>query len=368
MGVLHGNPNQILTDNVYLALYSWTYNGEPMKKLNVLTLLLANLGCLFQAHGASLINGAGATFPYPLYSKWFSEYQKIDPEVQINYQSIGSGGGIRQFLEGTVDFGATDSPMTDEQLSKSSVPVFHIPTVLGAVVLTYNVPGVEQGLKLSGEIVADLFLGKITKWNDPKIAQLNQGTQLPHSDVLIVHRSDGSGTTGIFTDYLSKVSAGWKGKVGAGTAVNWPVGLGGKGNEGVTGLVKQTPGSLGYVELVYAKNNSLPYAWLKNRTGAFVEPNAKSVSAAAAGALASMPADFRVSITQAEGKDSYPISGFTYLLVYKTMPKDKGQKMIKFLRWALRDGSRYAEPLHYAPLPKSLVNRVEAKIDAMTLK
>jgi phosphate transport system substrate-binding protein len=258
--------------------------------------------------------------------------------------------------------------MTDEQLGKSSVPVLHIPTVLGAVVVTYNVPGVEQGLKLSGDVVGDIFLGKITKWNDARIAKLNPGAKLPDADVLVVHRSDGSGTTGIFTDYLSKVSPEWKSKVGAGTAVNWPVGLGGKGNEGVSGLVKQTPGSVGYVELIYAKNNSLPYAWLKNKAGSVVEPSTKSVTAAAAGAIKSMPADFRVSITDAAGKDAYPISGFTYLLVYKIMPKEKGEKIVKFLRWAMKEGQNDAEALYYAPLPKPLVSKVNAKIGEIKLQ
>lgn len=335
-----------------------------MKKIAVLLMAVLSLS----ASAAELINGAGATFPYPLYSKWFSEYQKVDPQTQINYQSIGSGGGIRQFLEKTVDFGATDSPMTDEQLAKATVPVLHIPTVLGAVVLTYNVPGITQTLTLSGDVVADIYLGKITKWNDPRIAQLNAGVALPETDILVVRRSDGSGTTGIFTDYLSKVSVEWKSKVGTGTAVNWPVGLGGKGNEGVSGLIKQTPGSLGYVELIYATNNKLAYASLKNKAGAVVEPSAKSVSAAAAGALKTMPTDFRVSITNAEGKGAYPISGFTYLLVYKEMPRDKGQKIVRFLKWALKDGTKFVEPLHYAPLPKELVRKVEAKIGEITLK
>ncbi|MEK6706531.1 MAG: phosphate ABC transporter substrate-binding protein PstS [Bdellovibrionota bacterium] len=320
------------------------------------------------AYSAALINGAGATFPYPLYSKWFAEYQKVDPEVRINYQSIGSGGGIRQFLEKTVDFGASDAPMTDEQLSKASVPVVHIPTVLGAVVLTYNVPGVEQGLKLSGEVVAYIFLGKVTKWNDSRITALNHGIKLPETDILVVHRSDGSGTTGIFTDYLSKVSAEWKTKTGSGTAVNWPVGLGGKGNEGVAGLIKQTPGSIGYVELIYAKNNSLNYAFLKNKAGNVIEPNTKTVTAAAAGVVKSMPADFRVSITNADGKEAYPISGFTYLLVYKNMPKGKGEGIVKFLRWAMKGGQSYAEPLYYAPLPTALLTKVNAKIDEISVK
>ncbi len=334
--------------------------------LPVLVLALAG----FAAHAADapiLINGAGATFPYPLYSKWFSDFSKKDGFAQINYQSIGSGGGIKQFQEGTVDFGATDSPMTDEQLAKSPAQVFHIPTVLGAVVVTYNVPGIEKDLKLSPEIVADIFLGKVAKWNDPQIAKLNPKAKLPDTQILVVHRSDGSGTSGIFTDYLSKISPEWKEKVGAGTAVNWPTGLGGKGNEGVTGLVKQTPGGVGYVELVYAEKNALTYASLKNKSGEFVSPSTKSVSAAAAGALKSIPDDFRVSLTNAEGKDSYPISGFTYLLVHQTMPAPKGEKIVKLLKWALTDGQKDAAPMNYAPLPASLVKKVEAKIAQITV-
>jgi phosphate transport system substrate-binding protein len=315
----------------------------------------------------TLINGAGATFPYPIYSKWFSEYQKVDADTQVNYQSIGSGGGIRQFLEKTVDFGATDAPMKDEDLAKSAVPVLHVPTVLGAVVLTYNVPGVEKGLKLSGEAVAGIFLGKITQWNDAELTKLNPGFKLPAQEIVVVRRSDGSGTSNIFTDYLSKVSAEWKEKVGTGTAVNWPAGLGAKGNEGVTGLIKQTPGSIGYVEYIYAENNGLPSAILKNKAGTFTSPGVKSVTAAANGALKTMPADFRVSITNAEGKDSYPISGFTYLLVYQKMDKAKGQKIVKLLNWALKDGQKFAEPMHYAPLPKTLVTQVEAKVKKIEL-
>jgi len=316
----------------------------------------------------TLINGAGATFPYPLYSKWFSEYQKVDSSVQINYQSIGSGGGISQFSEKTVDFGATDAPMTDEQLKKAGEPVLHIPTVMGAVVLTYNLPEVTQELVLSGDVVAEMFLGTITKWNDAKITKLNPGVNLPDTAIMIAHRSDGSGTTGIFTDYLSKVSPDWKSKVGQGTAVNWPVGLGGKGNEGVTGLVKQTPGSIGYVELIYAENNKLAYASLKNKANQTVKPSMKSVAAAAAGALKTMPKDFRVSITDSSGKTAYPISGFTYLLVTKSMARDKGAKIQKFLKWAVTDGQKMAEPLFYAPLPKELVAKVENTISTIQLK
>lgn len=344
-----------------------------MKSVIVSTLLFSL--CLYSfstkslsAIESQLINGAGATFPYPLYSKWFSEYQKIDPSVQINYQSIGSGGGIRQFLEKTVDFGATDAPMTDEQLGKSTTPIIHVPTVLGAVVLTYNLPTLTQSLRLSAETVSEIFLGKISKWNDPKVQSLNPATALPDAPVLVVHRSDGSGTTGIFTDYLSKISTDWKSKVGSGTAVNWPTGIGGKGNEGVAGLVKHTPNSIGYVELIYAKSNALPYAWIKNKAGMIVEPNTKTVTAAAAGSLKAMPKDFRVSITNADGKESYPISGFTYLLVYQTMIDIKGKSLVQFLKWALQEGQSFAEPLSYAPLPKELKTKVLAKLNEIKIQ
>ena len=334
-----------------------------------LAALMVWLGLLSApAFAAQMINGAGATFPYPLYSKWFAEYQKVDSATAINYQSIGSGGGIRQFLEKTVDFGATDTPMTDEQLAKSPVPVLHIPTVMGAVVLTYNLPGVSEALHLDGPTVADLFLGKITKWNDPVIAKLNPKAKLPDMAVMIAHRSDGSGTTGIFTDYLSKVSPDWKSKVGQGAAVSWPVGLGGKGNEGVTGLIKQTPGALGYVELIYAENNKLSFALIKNKAGQFTTPSLKSVTAAAQGALKAMPEDFRVSITDADGRESYPISGFTYLLVYKAMPKDKGSALVQFLNWAMKTGQGQASALSYAPLPPALVKKVEAKIKTIEVR
>lgn len=319
---------------------------------------------LFSAYGvsATLINGAGATFPYPLYSKWFSEYHKANPDTEINYQSIGSGGGIRQFTDKTIDFGASDAPMNDEQLAKVGQPVLHIPTCLGAVAVTFNVPGVTKGLKLTGDIVADMFLGKITKWNDPRITKLNPDAKLT-GDVMIVHRSDGSGTSAVFTDYLTKVSPEFKEKVGHGTAVKWPVGLGGKGNEGVAGLVKQTPGSVGYVEFVYAIQNDLAYASLKNKAGGFVEPSTDSVTAAAAGSLKTIPADFRVSITDSEGKKAYPISSFTYLLVHKTQPNpEKGPKLVKFLKWAMKDGQGMTTALHYSPLPKDLIKKVEATI------
>jgi phosphate transport system substrate-binding protein len=324
-----------------------------------LVLLVLSLSTLTQA--ATLINGAGASFPYPLYTKWFTEYQKTEKEVQINYQSIGSGGGIKQFLEGTVDFGASDAPMTDEQIAKAKNGVLHIPTVLGAVVVTYQLPEIKTPLKLNGEVLSEIFLGKITKWEDPKIKKLNPEAPLK-GDILVVHRSDGSGTSNIFTEYLAKVSPEWKTKVGVGTSVNWPVGLGGKGNEGVAGLVKQTEGSVGYVELIYADNNKLPSADLQNSAGDFVSPSLKSVSAAAA-SLKKMPEDFRVSITNAEGKASYPISGFTYLLISKSQKDQvKGAGLVKFLKWAMTKGQGFAEGLSYAPLPKSLVKKVEAKI------
>jgi phosphate transport system substrate-binding protein len=321
----------------------------------------------FGAHGAhaedTLINGAGATFPFPLYSKWFSEFHKANPGVEINYQSIGSGGGIRQLLDKTVDFGASDAPMTDEQLAKSAVPILHIPTVLGAVVISYNLQQINQPLRLSGQVVADIYLGKIKNWDDAAIAALNPGVNIPKNvPILAAYRSDGSGTTAVFTDYLSKVDPEWKTKVGQGTAVQWPTGLGGKGNEGVTGILKQTPGSIGYVELAYAVSNQIPFAHLKNKAGSFIAPNTQSVTAAANGALKSMPKDFRVSITDSAGKDAYPISSFTYLLVYKTMPGAKGAQFVNFLNWAMDSGQELAAPLTYAPLPKAMIPHVKARI------
>ncbi len=303
---------------------------------------------------ATLINGAGATFPYPIYSKWFDEYKKATG-VQINYQSIGSGGGIRQVLEGTVDFGATDGPMSDEQMAQAKVPILHFPTVLGAVVATYNVAGVER-LRLSPETLAGIFLGKITTWNDPALAKDNPGVKLPADAIVPVHRSDGSGTTYVFVDYLSKVSPEWAKTVGKNTSVAWPVGLGGKGNEGVTGLVKQTPNALGYVELVYAVQNKLPYAEIRNRAGSFVTPTLESVTAAAAGAAGNMPDDFRVSITDAAAPDAYPIASFTWLLIPSTIgDADKGPHIVKFLGWMLEDGQKYTKPLGYAPLPDAVI-------------
>jgi phosphate transport system substrate-binding protein len=311
-----------------------------------------------------LINGAGATFPFPLYSKWFSEYHKLRPELSFNYQSIGSGGGIQQLTNGTVDFGASDAPMNEEQLAK--IPdVVHIPTVMGAVVVTYNAP--IKDLKLTPEALAGIFLGKITKWNDPALAKLNAGEKLPDSAINVAHRSDGSGTSFAFTDYLSKVSAEWKERVGKGTSVKWPVGLGGKGNEGVTGLVKQTPGSIGYVELAYANQNKLSLAALRNREGQFVKPTLEATSAAAAGI--EMPADYRVSITNAGGKESWPIASFTYLLVHKNAADAaKGLALVKFLWWATHEGQKMAAPLDYAPLPPKVVQMLEATIKSLTVQ
>jgi phosphate transport system substrate-binding protein len=328
-----------------------------MRKLAVMVFVLG-LATTAWAQGSDpiLLNGAGATFPYPIYSKWFDQYHKLHPTIQINYQSIGSGGGIRQLLAGTVDFGASDGPMTNEQLAQAKVKVLHFPTVLGADVPTYNIPGVTQELKFTPEALAGVFLGKITKWNDPEIAKSNPGVNLPGNDIVVIHRSDGSGTTYIWTDYLSKVSEEWKTKVGKGTSVNWPVGLGGKGNEGVAGLIKQTPNSIGYVELIYAIQNKLSYGRVRNAAGNFVKADLASVTAAAAGAAKSMPDDFRVSITEPPGKTAYPISSFTWLLVPANIQdSSKGEVIKGFLRWMLKDGQKYAEPLAYAQLPKEVV-------------
>ena len=313
------------------------------------------------AVAATLVNGAGATFPYPLYSKWFSEYAKIDPSVKFNYQSIGSGGGIKQITAQTVDFGATDKFLTDAELKAAPGKLLHIPTVLGAVVVTYNLPGVAAGLKLSSEVVADIFLGKVTKWNDPRIAADNPGIKLPAQPIIVVHRSDGSGTTSIFTDYLSSVSPQWAAKVGKGASVKWPVGLGGKGNEGVAGQIKTIKNAIGYVELAYAVENKLTFASIKNKSGAFVTPSIASTTAAAAGAK--IPADFRASLVNQPGKSAYPIVGLTWLLVYERQ-KDpaKGKKLVEFLNWSLRKGQKMAAPLLYAPLPQEVVKNVEKTI------
>src|SRR5437016_13388415 len=300
---------------------------------------------------AQNINAAGATFPYPIYSKWFDEYHKLHPGVQINYQSIGSGGGIRQLLDRTVDFGASDGPMTDDQLKQAGFKILHFPTVLGGAVPTYNIPGVTAELKFTPEVLAGIFLGKVTKWNDPAIAGPNPSVKLPAEDIVVVHRSDGSGTTYIWTDYLSKVSDEWRTRVGKDTSVNWPVGLGGKGNEGVAGLIKQTPDSIGYVELIYAAQNNIPYGSVKNATGKYVKSCLVSISSAAAGTAKSMPDDFRVSITNAPGKEAYPISSFTWLLIPARISDAAKRDALKnFLSWMLADGQNYAEALSYARL------------------
>ncbi len=319
--------------------------------------------------GGQDLNGAGATFPYPIYSKWFSDYAR-ETGVRINYQSIGSGGGIRQLTEGTVDFGASDAPMSDAELAKVKTPVLHFPTVLGAVVVTYNVPGVSGALELSGPVLADIFLGKITKWSDSRIAALNQGVKLPSSDILVVHRSDGSGTTYIFSDYLSAVSPAWKSGPGKGKELAWPTGLGAKGNEGVAGQVKQMPGAIGYVELAYAKQNGLAFASIQNASGRFVAPTIESVTAAAAGAASSLPAntDYRISIVNAPGEDAYPISSFTYLLVYANQrDAKKGKALVDFLKWYLVKGEPSAASLDYAPLPPSIVSQLQKRIGTITL-
>jgi phosphate transport system substrate-binding protein len=323
------------------------------------------LGLSTSASAQMMINGAGATFPYPIYSKWFDEYTKVDPSVRFNYQSIGSGGGQKQILAQTVDFGASDGPMTDDNLSKAPGKILHIPTVAGAVVITYNVEG-NPALKLDADTIAGIFLGTIKKWNDPKIATTNLGTKLPDKDVVVVHRSDGSGTTFIFTDYVSKVSPEWKSKVGTNTSVSWPAGIGGKGNEGVSGQVKQTPGAIGYVELIYAIQNKMPYADIKNSAGEFVKPALDSVTAALA--TANIPDDFRFSMTNAPGKDAYPIAGATWLLVYQQQ-KDatKGKKLVEFLKWALNKGEAMAKDLDYASLPDSVQQRVLKRIDEIKM-
>jgi phosphate transport system substrate-binding protein len=302
------------------------------------------------------IDGAGATFPYPIYSKWFAEYNKLHPNVQINYQSIGSGGGIRQLTNRTVFFGATDGPMTKEQLDGAPGKVLHLPTVLGGVVPVYNIPGFDGELKFSGDVLAKIIMGTIAKWNDPALAKDNPGVNLPASDITVVHRADGSGTTYIFVDYLSKVSPEFKSKVGVATSVSWPTGVGGKGNEGVAGLVKQTPGSIGYVELIYALQNKIPYGSVKNTSGEFVKSSLDSVTKAASAAATQMPPDFRVSITNAPGNGVYPISSFTWLLFYES-PKDKAKAkvMVDFMQWALTDGQKFANELGYAPLPDGVV-------------
>ena len=341
--------------------------------LAIPTLLLFALACSPGggqpgAAGSTIsLQGAGATFPNPLYQKWLSEYGKLHPNVRIDYQSIGSGGGIKQIKEQTVDFGASDAPMKDEDLKSAPAELVHVPTVLGAVVLTYNLAGIEKPLRFSPDVAADIFLGKVKRWDDARIKTDNPEAKLPAADITVVHRSDGSGTSAVFTDYLSKVSAEWKEQVGAGTSPKWPVGLGGKGNEGVTGQVKQTPNTIGYVELAYAIQNKLPVALLKNRAGDFVEPSFDAVTAAAAESLPTTPDDLRVSITDAAGKGTYPISSYTYILLYKEQ-KDpaKGKALIDFLWWGIHDGEQFARDLNYAPLPAEIVKRAEAKINSIS--
>jgi phosphate transport system substrate-binding protein len=327
-----------------------------------LVLLLVCVLLAMPVLGQTTLNGAGATFPAPMYSKWFSEYHKAHSDVQVNYQPIGSGGGIRQVTSGTVDFGASDMPMTDKQLQDSKVKILNVPTVLGAVVPAYNIPGVSGEVKFTPEALAGIFLGKISKWNDKALVSANPGVNFPDKDIIVVHRSDGSGTSFIFTDYLSKVSPDWKNQVGADTSVKWPVGMGGKNNEGVAGLIRQLSGSIGYVELIYAVQNNIPYGSVRNSSGAFVKASLDGVTAAAASAP-KMPADFRVSITNAPGKDAYPISSFTWLLI-PAQSKDaaKGKILADFLNWMVTDGQKMTSALSYAPLPDNVVAKVKEAI------
>lgn len=330
--------------------------------MNRIVLLLAGLALALPLMGQTTLNGAGATFPYPMYSKWFSEYNKLHPDVQINYQSIGSGGGIRQVLNGTVDFGASDGPMSDEQLAQAKTKILHIPTVLGAVVPAYNVPGISGEVKFTPEALAGIFLGKITNWNDPAITKVNPGVNFPNQPIIVIYRSDGSGTTFIFTDFLSKISKDWASSVGKGTSVHWQIGMGGKGNEGVAGQIRQLQGSIGYVELIYAVENKITYGSVRNATGNFVKATLDGVTEAAA-SVKTMPADFRVSITNAPGKTAYPISSFTWLLI-PAQAKDpkKGQIIADFLNWMVTDGQKMTNQLSYAPLPQSVVEKVKAAI------
>ncbi len=337
-----------------------------MHKRRLLLALLAAIaigGSGRSGYADLLINGAGATFPYPIYSKWFDAYEKANPGIKFNYQSIGSGGGIRMLSNRTVDVGGSDAPLTDQQLSDAPGKILHFPSVMGAVVVAYNLPGETETLRLTGAVIADIFAGKITKWDDEKIRALNPGTAIPSTDIVVCHRSDGSGTSYIFTDYLSKVSPSWSSDVGKSTAVKWPTGLGGKGNEGVTALVQQTPGAIGYVELIYALNNKIPFATIQNKNGAWVVASLEGVTAAAASVAGSIPSDFRVSITDAPGPDVYPISSFTYLLVYqKQSKKEVGEQIKKFLQWALHDGQKYAPELKYAELPAEVVQKEDAQL------
>ncbi len=329
-----------------------------IRSIRVLLCIAVLMSCAF---AQTKLNGAGATFPYPMYAKWFNEYHKEHPDIEINYQSIGSGGGIRQVQAGTVDFGASDGPMTNQQIAESKVKVLHVPTVLGADVPAYNIPGVSAELKFTPEVLAGIFLGKITKWNDKAITSINPGVNFPDQTITVVHRSDGSGTTYVWTDYLSKISPEWKSTVGTGTSVKWPVGIGGKGNEGVAGNIRQLPGSLGYIELIYAVQNKILYGVVKNSSGQFIKADLASITAAAAGVK--MPPDFRVSITNSPSKTAYPISSFTWLLI-PTNPTDanKGKILKEFLFWMLDKGQTMTEALSYAPLPKSVVEMEKAAI------
>jgi len=324
-----------------------------IRSLRVLLCIAVLASC---ALAQTTVNGAGATFPYPIYSKWFSEYHNLHSDIQINYQSVGSGAGIRQVQAGTVDFGASDGPMTDEQIAQSKVKVLHVPTVLGAVVPAYNIPGVNAELRFTPDVLADIFLGKITNWNDSRIAKVNPGVNFPNQNITVVHRSDGSGTTFVWTDYLSKVSPDWKEHVGSNTSVNWPKGLGGKGNEGVAGLVEQTPNSIGYVELIYAIQNHMGYGLVKNASGNFIKASLESVTDAASGAAEKMKSDIRISITDASGAKAYPICSFTYLLIPEKISDSAKRDAIKtFLHWMLTDGQGMVESLNYARLPKAVV-------------
>jgi phosphate transport system substrate-binding protein len=342
---------------------------QLLASLGAMVVLVASFACQPNggAGGTVMLQGAGATFPNPLYQKWLSEYSKLHPNIKIDYQSIGSGGGVKQLKDQTIDFGASDPPMKDEDLKSAPGEILHIPTVLGAVVITYNLSSVNQPLRFSPEVLADIFLGKVTKWNDAKIAADNPGGTLPAQNITVVHRSDGSGTSAVFTDYLSKVSAEWKEKVGSGTSPSWPVGMGGKGNEGVTGQVKSTPNTIGYIELAYAVQNNLPVAQIKNASGSFVAPSIDSVVVAASASAANTPDDLRVSITNAPGAQAYPIASYTYILVYKNQKDQaKGKALVDFLWWGIHDGEKFAKPLQYAPLPDDIVKRAEAKINSIT--
>lgn len=325
-------------------------------------MLAANLPAF--AEKEKLINGAGSSFVYPAVTKWFAEYAKVNPAVNFNYQSIGSGGGIKQITAQTVDFGASDAYLTNEQLRAMPGKAIQVPVVAGAVVVTYNIPGVTEQLKFKPDVLADIFLGVIKKWNDPRIAETNAGVNLPAADIIVAHRSDGSGTSAIFTDYLSSVSPAWKKKVGKGTSVSWPVGLGGKGNEGVAGTLKQTPNSIGYVELAYAEKNRLPYAQLQNKSGNFVAPTLESTTKAIEGKLNSIPDDFRFSLVNPDGADAYPIAGVTWIILYqKQKDGEKGRALVDFLKWAIHDGQQFTKDLNYAPLPESLAAKITKRLE-----